>query len=74
MKLSVKQLLEVLRTVLENKKKLLADDDSTEEQQNEFSVAGGIAGVSVPLGAGPTHPVPSVDGRGKKKRRKKSNR
>ena len=73
MKLSVDQLLEVMRTVLESKRKLLADEDANEEQHREFSVAGGIAGVSVPVGAGPTHPVPTVDGR-KKKKRRKSNR
>jgi hypothetical protein len=74
MKLSVEQLLEVMRIVLESKRELLADDDgNSEERKDEFSVAGGIAGVSVPLGAGPTHPVPTVDGR-KKKRSRKSKR
>jgi hypothetical protein len=73
MKLSVDQLLEVMRSVLESKKKLLTDEEATEDQQKEFSVAGGIAGVSVPLGAGPTHPMPVVDGK-KKKKKKKNNR
>jgi hypothetical protein len=79
MKLSVEQLLEVMRLVLENKRELLVDDedppdeDAPEKRKDEFSVAGGIAGVSVPLGAGPTHPVPTVDGR-KKQRSKKSKR
>jgi hypothetical protein len=73
MKLSVDQLLEVMRVILENKRSLLSDaDEETSDQQNEFSTAGAIAGVTVPLGAGPTHPIPTVDG--KRKRRKRSKR
>lgn len=74
MKISVDQLLEVMRMVFESKRSLLSDADEEEspEQQNEFSTAGAVAGVSVPLGAGPTHPVPTVDGN--RKRRKRSKR
>lgn len=43
--------------LIESKKELITEPDSSEEsEENEVSVAANVAGVTTPLGAGPTYP------------------
>jgi len=49
---------------------LLLEPDLIEDPKkaDEFSVAGGIAGVSTPLGTGPTYPAPRKNKKSKSKK------
>mgnify|MGYP001167890221 CR=1 FL=1 len=49
---------------LKEKQKLLAEPDVPEGEEEEEVSAGGVVGVSTPLGTGPTYPA--------KRRKKKS--
>ena len=41
------------------KKDLLTEPDETEGREEKEVSSGGVAGVSVPLGAGPNYPLPT---------------
>ena len=44
---------------LKNEDDLLTEPDETEGREEQEASSGGVAGVSVPLGAGPNHPMPT---------------
>ena len=59
--------MEVLRKIvrflvekeLKQDEDLLTEPDETEGREEKEASSGGVAGVSVPLGAGPNHPLPT---------------
>lgn len=56
-------LREFIRKILVEKEKLLTEPDETsgreDDSEDEASVAAAVAGVTTPLGTGPTYPVKS---------------
>ena len=54
--LSETKLRELIRSILEKKDLIVEPDFTKEKEENEASVAGAVAGVTVPLGADSTYP------------------
>ena len=56
-------LREFIRKILAEKEELLTEPDETsgreEDPEDEVSVSANVAGVTTPLGTGPTYPVKS---------------
>ena len=60
----VNSLRRYIRLILEEDevvedKELLTEPDETDGDEEQEVSAGGVAGVAVPLGAGPHHPLPT---------------
>jgi len=71
------QLRRYIRFLLEEKKKKevlgepdLSSEDERDEEKSEQSVTSSIAGVTTPLGTGPTYPADRKKSRGRPKPRK----
>ena len=56
MKITESHLRKIIRFILEKKKLLSEPDLNKKDKENEASVSGSIAGVTVPLGAESTYP------------------
>ena len=54
--LSETKLRELIRSILEKKDLIVEPDFTKEKEENEASVSGAVAGVTVPLGADSTYP------------------
>jgi hypothetical protein len=50
----------IAETLFSEKEELLIEPDETEGEEEEEVSSGGVAGVSTPLGAGPTYPSKST--------------
>ena len=62
----IRILIEKELKVKDKNKDLLTEPDEVEGREEQEASSGGVAGVSVPLGAGPNYP-----GRSKRSRKKK---